>query len=284
MNDSGMRRSPIKKRISTPLFLKKLLIAVCQLLRHFSIEIRGEDNLPQNTPVIFVCNHSNSHDVLLAMEVFSHLPLPFTFLAASDGLGVIPRTVFLIENAVLIRRFSKESRQTGFDEFYRRILKNANGFIFPESTWNLHPTLPMHKLNAGFIRASLLTKAPVIPVIFEYIEVQKQCKKERELYSRCVVTFGKPIYLSMEQDIFDQAEHVRLVMSEMRRVLWKEFDIKRESLDMVDRELYLNHLDMKKNHAFGCKYAQGTIRITLGLDNTSEQMDRIAHQISTILR
>lgn len=31
-------------------------------------------------------------------------------------------------------------------------------------------------------------------------------------------------------------------------------------------------------------YAHGTIRITLGLDNTSEQIDRIAHQISTILR
>lgn len=31
-------------------------------------------------------------------------------------------------------------------------------------------------------------------------------------------------------------------------------------------------------------YAHGTIRITLGLDNTPEQMDRIAHQISTILR
>lgn len=38
-------------------------------------------------------------------------------------------------------------------------------------------------------------------------------------------------------------------------------------------------------HAIGVPqaYAQGTIRITLGLDNTSEQMDRIAHQISTIL-
>ena len=31
-------------------------------------------------------------------------------------------------------------------------------------------------------------------------------------------------------------------------------------------------------------YAHGTIRITLGLDNTSEQMDKIAHQISTVLR
>lgn len=31
------------------------------------------------------------------------------------------------------------------------------------------------------------------------------------------------------------------------------------------------------------EYAHGTIRITLGLDNTPEQMDRIAHQISTIL-
>ena len=31
------------------------------------------------------------------------------------------------------------------------------------------------------------------------------------------------------------------------------------------------------------EYAYGTIRVTLGMDNTPEQMDRIAHQISTIL-
>ena len=30
-------------------------------------------------------------------------------------------------------------------------------------------------------------------------------------------------------------------------------------------------------------YAYGTIRVTLGMDNTPEQVDRIAHQISTIL-
>ena len=32
------------------------------------------------------------------------------------------------------------------------------------------------------------------------------------------------------------------------------------------------------------EYAYGTIRVTLGMDNTPEQMDIIAHQISTILR
>lgn len=31
------------------------------------------------------------------------------------------------------------------------------------------------------------------------------------------------------------------------------------------------------------EYAHGTIRITLGMDNTPEQMDKIAHQIETVL-
>ena len=31
-------------------------------------------------------------------------------------------------------------------------------------------------------------------------------------------------------------------------------------------------------------YAHGTIRVTLGMDNTEEQVDIIAHQISGILR
>ena len=32
------------------------------------------------------------------------------------------------------------------------------------------------------------------------------------------------------------------------------------------------------------EYAHGTIRITLGMDNTTEQVDKIAQQIATILK
>lgn len=243
-----------KNVFTPPVFLRRLIASICPLLRHFPIDIRGQENLLQNEQAVFVCNHSNSHDLLVAMEVFSRLHRRYTFLAARDGLNAFIKMIFILGNAVLISRASKESRRTGFEKFCCKIQKGESGLIFPESTWNLHPTLPMHQLNAGFLRASLTTGVPVIPVIFEYIEVPDIQRKESKLYTSCVVTFGMPIVPSKEQDLFEQAEYVRTMMADMRKAVWKEFGIKRDSPETIDRELYLNHLDLKKNHAVGFRY------------------------------
>ena len=268
MPDNGTVK--LKKRgtsFSSPMFLRKLIVALCPLLRRFPIEIRGEENIPHE-PVLFVCNHSNTHDVFVAMEMFSRLHLRLAPFVAWDGLSVVSRTVFAFGNAVFIRRPSKKSRREGFGKFCDKINHGENGLIFPESTWNLHPVRPMQKLNAGFIRVALATRVPVVPIILEYIEIPELCRKESELYSQCVVTFGKPIYPSMEKDLYEQADAVYVIMSDMRKALWEEFGIDKTSLDAIDRELYLNHLDMKKNHAFGFKYDTiGELRFLLDKEN-----------------
>ena len=236
---------------SSPKVCQKLIVKASPVLRSFPIEIR---KAPTEKNAIFVCNHSNTHDVFVAMEVIARLKRSFVGLAAWDGLNIVSRIAFAMGNTVFVKRFSKESRVAGLEKLCAHILHGENGVIFPESTWNLHPTWPMQKLNAGFLRAALVTSVPVIPMILEYIEAPKVCKKEAELYSRCVVTFGEPIYPSMDRDLFEQADAVRTMMSDMRKALWVEFGIHRDSLDEINRELYLNHLDMKKNHAFGFKY------------------------------
>lgn len=238
---------------SSPMFLRKLIVVLCPLMHSFPIEVRGEENLPKSESAIFICNHSNTHDLFVIMEVLSRLHRRFTFIAAGDSISALVRMIFRFANAVLINRTSKESRREGFEEFCRRIQTGENGLLFPESTWNLHPTLPMHKLYAGFLRAALRTNTPVIPVIMEYIEVPELCKKESDLYTRCVITFGKPIRPSEQADLSDQAEAVRNVMSDMRKALWKEFGINCVSHEPVNKEIYLNHLELKK-HTKGLEY------------------------------
>lgn len=157
-------------------------------------------------------------------------------------------------NCVFVNRADKADRAIGFQKFCGRINAGEDGLVFPESTWNLHPTLPMQKLNAGFLRMSLATNRPIVPVIFEYEEVPTKCKKESELYSRCIVTFGNPIFPTSECNLFAQAEKVRDIMAQMRIALWKELGIERDSLDRINTELYLNHIDMRKNCAFGFCY------------------------------
>jgi len=43
-------------------------------------------------------------------------------------------------------------------------------------------------------------------------------------------------------------------MEEMRRSLWEEFGIKRKELSDIDKNVYLNHLHLKKNKAIGFRY------------------------------
>lgn len=123
-----------------------------------------------------------------------------------------------------------------------------------EATWNLHPLLPMQKIKAGAVQVSLITGKPIVPVIMEYVEVPEKCKKEKDLYSKCIVVVGEPIYSAVDKDIFIQAEAVQSVMERMRRELWTELGIKRDCIDDIDKELYLNHLYLKKYKAFGFKY------------------------------
>ena len=101
---------------------------------------------------------------------------------------------------------------------------------------------------------ALVTGKPIVPVIFEYVEQRCVCEKEKDLYTKCIVTFGEQFICSAEDSIFDITARVQNKMEEMRRSLWTELGIKRDSLDDVDMKVYLNHLDLKKNKAFGFKY------------------------------
>jgi len=247
-------RTECINRNQKPAGWSELISLIAPLLRNFQIEIRGEENIPKDSEVVFVGNHSNSHDFFVIKEVFARLKRQITPLAAWDGLSFVSRLAFYLGNVTFIKRSDKDSIENGILKFCSKILNDNDGFILGEATWNLHPILPMQKVKAGVVQVSLITGKPIIPVIMEYIEVPKLCKKEKDLYSRCVVKFGKPIYTTIEDNIFTQTEKVQKCMESMRRELWAEFGIIRDSLCEIDKEIYLNHLYIKKFKAFGFKY------------------------------
>lgn len=250
----GLLRNECLRRKQKPTGCSWLIAKLAPLLRNFPIEIRGTENIPEDTTVVFVGNHSNSHDFFIIKEVFSRIKRAVTPLAAWDGLSLISRTAFYLGNVTFIERSNKDSIENGILKFCSKILNGNDGFILGEATWNLHPFLPMQKVKAGVVQTSLITGKPIIPVIIEYVEVPKFCKKEKELYSRCVVKFGKPIFTMIEDNIFAQAENVQKIMELMRRELWIEFGIIRDNFGDLDKEIYLNHLYLKKFMAFGFKY------------------------------
>ena len=203
----------------------KIIVLMAPVLRNFEIEIRGIGNIPEENAV-FVANHSNSHDYFVTKEVFAKIGRNVTPLGAWDGLSALSRLIFKMGDVTFIDRADKKTSEKGILNFCGKILRESkDGIIFGEGTWNLHPIRPMLAMKAGAIQVSFITGKPIVPVIFEYVEVPKECRKERDLYTKCVVQFGRVIYPDMGESVFEQTQKVMRSMISMRENLWEEFGI-----------------------------------------------------------
>lgn len=233
---------------------QELIHQVYPLLRSYKLEIEGEENIPKDSKAIFVVNHSNSHDIFTAYEVLSILQRRGSVMVATDCLTPITTEIFHVSNATLLDRRKKEDRENSVMMLSRKILSGCDGVIFGESTWNLHPTLPMHHIKLGPSKISLITQVPIIPTIFEYVEKDGNFNSESQLYKKCIIRFGKPYMVHFDDSFINQTEEIRNNMSDIRKEIWSDYAIVRDSITDIDPDSYVNHTYLKKFKAFGFTY------------------------------
>lgn len=83
-------------------FTRRIMYLLGRLIRAYEFEMRGCENIPKDDSVIFVCNHSNSHDFFNLTEAFVKLRKKVTPLAAWDGLNWFSRLLFKMGNITFI--------------------------------------------------------------------------------------------------------------------------------------------------------------------------------------
>lgn len=231
---------------------------VYPFIRKYKIEIQGEENIPKDSNVLFVANHSNSHDVFTAYEILSLLQRRGSVMVASDCLNPLTMYIFNISDATLLDRRKKYERQESVLSLSKKILEGNDGFIFSEGTWNLHPTLPMHNIQNGASKISLITQVPIVPVIFEYIETDGIVTSESQLYDKCIIRFGKPLMINYTDVLSSQSKMIRENMSMARKQIWCDYGIIRRTIEDVDPFMYVNHTYVKKFKAVGFTYDSRT--------------------------
>lgn len=219
-------------------------------LRNYDFEVRGLENIPRKGSIL-LCNHSNSHDFFTAHESFKELDGKVNVLVGSDCLNFLSKKIFKLGDTVFIDRNDKKSANDGLYELAANVLSGNNVVIFGEATWNLHPTKPMQAVQLGASKVAAITEKTINPVIFEYVEVDDICRKEKDLYKKCIVYIGKPIIINCEHSLIDQSLKLEQEMIEMRLRLWKELGIKK---DCICPELYVNHTCLKKFGALGFEF------------------------------
>ena len=233
---------------------RKLISHIAPMLRNYDLDIIGEENIPSEAGAVFICNHSNSHDFFTTHEVFNELKRPVTPFGASDCLDFFTLQLFKAGDVTLIDRGDKQSSTDGMMEFSKKIIDGKDGVIFSEGTWNLHPVKPMQPIRVGGTQTALIANTVVVPTVFEYVEVPDVVSKEKELYKRCIVSFGKPIVVRVEDNMFEKTKEIQTVLENMRLDLWKKLNIKKTSLNDIDKDVYLNHTYLKKFDALGFEF------------------------------
>lgn len=233
---------------------REIIMNIYPLVANYDYRIRGAHNIPENPKVLFVCNHSNSHDFFAVQEIFRKLGRRISVLAGSDCLNYTNQTIFKMCDARLIDRNDKTSTEEGIKYLVGDIANGMAGFIFLESTWNLHPFWPMLPIKIGGTLTSAIADCPIVPLNLEYVEVPHACRKESELYTECVATFYPPIYIYRVHSLASQSGRLLSKMRNYRMRSWQDLGITHHSRDNFDVKLYLNHTYLKKFGAFGFKY------------------------------
>ncbi len=248
---SGLRNKNAEKTN----FKREALMGLYQkIVPGYDYVIEGKENIPKDGNALFVCNHSNSHDFFAAQEVMRRLGLRVSVLAGSDCLNLPNQAIFNACDGVLIDRRDSNSTQAGIMNFSGNIINGFPGWIFGESTWNLHPIKAMQPIKIGATLVGAITDVYLVPVTFEYVEVPHLCTSEKELYIKCIVRFGKPIKINREQSLKLQSDELLSLLTANRKGVWNDIGIKRDSLRDIDPALYLNHTYIKKFLSFGFQY------------------------------
>lgn len=233
---------------------KKLISHIAPMLRNYDLDIIGEKNIPSEAGAVFICNHSNSHDFFTIHEVFNELGRPVTPFGADDCINFFTLQLFKAGDVTLINRSDKQSSIDGMMNFSKKIIDGKDGVIFGEGTWNLHPIKPMQPIKVGGTQTAIIADTVVVPTIFEYVENPEIVSKEKELYNKCIVSFGKPISVKATDNIFEKTQEIQKTLEFMRLELWKKLNIKKNSINDINKEIYLNHTYLKKFDALGFEF------------------------------
>ena len=235
----------IGQNMMTQLYLKEFY--------NKKLVIIGEENIPNDKNVLFLCNHSNSHDVFSMYIALKKIGISTSVMVADDCLNFMSKMVFASADATFINREVKKSANNGIIELSSKLIAGKTGVIFGEATWNLHPTKLMQPLKIGGVKIATISDTVIVPTILEYIEVPKICNKELELYDKIILKFGKPYYVNYT-DLVEQTNYIKTYMEHMRNQIWIQNGIDKTSLNSIDPNVYVNHTYLKKFCSFGFKY------------------------------
>lgn len=198
------------------LFHKILKCIICTQRKHKFVFMNQHPDIQRNC--IYAVNHSCKWDAQYMMELGKGRCF---ILAGKQRLLLLDRIVFFLNGTVWVDRKDKASKASSKGKMENVLRKGNSLCIFPEGTWNLHPSLPVLPLYWGIVDVVKSSGVPIVPMCFEYHGKE------------CCIKYGEPVEVSEEDDKAEVINKLRDILATLKWEIWETFPAERRE-DITD--------------------------------------------------
>lgn len=180
------------------------------------IEVKGMENIPDDTPCLFIANHRSMFDIAV---LYRYITQEMAFVAKKEtkNIPLIAQFMILMNGMFLDRNDIRQGLQVILRAI-ELIGEGACVCIFPEGTRNkkgrTEDLLPFH---AGAFKVATKTGVPVVPVVLDGTREIFEDHIPFVRKSKVRMTVGEPIYIDRleENDRRHIADYARDIMVKM---------------------------------------------------------------------
>lgn len=126
-----------------------------------TIEVHGQENIPDKNGFMFFPNHQGLYDVLAIVEA---CPIPFSVVAKKEikDIQFLKQVIACMKGYLMDREDIRQSMKI-IAEVTNEVKKGRNYTIFPEGTRSKEGN-QVQSFKAGSFKAATKAKCPIVPV------------------------------------------------------------------------------------------------------------------------
>jgi len=192
----------------------------------------GQENIPDGA-----CLFAHTHQGLLDNILWVPLIDKHCILLHGAKVSKLLLCAQYNTGLVLVKKDDKQNNQNAKLDMIKLLREGHSITYFPEGIWNLSPNKLHLPLSFGFLDTARKAEVPVVPVVHEFTY---DTTTDTETIVKIHSKFGKPIYITENDDLLKKLEEYKEVISTMRYELIEEKGI--NSRSEISNTDYINYL------------------------------------------
>lgn len=183
---------PMKKEISS-LRIIQAVFRFILFLTGVKVTVIGEENVPKDTPVLYIANHRSYFDIPLT---YCRCPIRTGYVAKKEmeSFPLLSNWMRSLHCLFLDRTDLKQGLKTIL-EAVEKVKSGISICIFPEGTRNKgEEELDMLPFHEGSFKIAVRANCPIIPIAMSNTAQMYEAHSPKVKPCHVILEYGKPIY------------------------------------------------------------------------------------------